>query len=561
MAFATQKTRSTANRLHLRLTDVRIRLKFEGRQDFPKGTCVLAHSAGSDYDTLTRLGAGFFAQAAWDQAEIVFAQAQRLAPDRMEAHLFLPAVMIVTGRKEEGKRAFRQTLERFPEGHNKAVAVALAARDIGYPELGAAYLRFLEAHPEYFGEDCYVPVDLAYDDPESDVAAGQRLRHAWAARHAPAPDPTPFHNDPDPNRRLRVGYVAATFCINSSRHLVRPPLVERDRGSFEATLYSMTEEDDAETRRFRDLADGFVDVRALDDSAFIRRVREDRIDILVDIASHSPGNRLLAMARRAAPIQVSAWGNPTGSGLAAIDYLFADPIFIRPDERGHFAEMIWDLPHWACCEEPEQRPKTLDPPLLAKGYPTFGFFGRFRKISEAARDAWAKLMLAVPDARLVIKSLDMGSPDRRRLLLQAFAARGIAPERINLVMGTDRHGHLHLHREIDIVLDSLPHASGITAFEALWMSTPVVTLAGNAPHGRGAAALLHHLDLEGLVAENVETYIATAAVLARQRDTLVDLHRTLRARLASRPAGNPRLYARAVETAYREMWRGWCAGR
>jgi predicted O-linked N-acetylglucosamine transferase (SPINDLY family) len=315
------------------------------------------------------------------------------------------------------------------------------------------------------------------------------------------------------------------------------------------------------------------DTRRLSDDALAELIRQDSIDILVDVVGHMSGHRLLVFARKPAPIQVTAWGEPTGTGLAAMDYLLADPVLVPERERALLAERVFDLPGVLGYWTPDPLPEPAGLPALARGYVTFGSFNRAAKIQDPVLRRWAAILRALPSARLVIKGYQDLADGRERDRIMAVLdqegigprigpgiASGIAAERVTLRDRSGRMGHFADYQAIDIALDPFPHGGGMTTLDALWMGVPVVTFAGRTISSRLAAASLTALALEDFIAPDLEAYVALAVAKAADLPALARLRATLRARMAGAAIGDPKRYAQAVEAAYREIWRRWCAG-
>jgi predicted O-linked N-acetylglucosamine transferase (SPINDLY family) len=287
-------------------------------------------------------------------------------------------------------------------------------------------------------------------------------------------------------------------------------------------------------------------------------MRGDRIDILVDLVGHMEGNRLLLCARKPAPIQVTAWGEPTGTGLKTMDYLLADPILVPAVERPLLAERVVDLPNFLCYWRPHDLPEPGPLSALAKGYVTFGSFNRIAKIQAPVLRCWAAILSRLPDARLVLK-INHPSPQsaREACLDPVFAEEGIDPARVTILGRGDRAEHFTAYQGIDIALDPFPHGGGMTTLDALWMGVPVVTWAGATISSRLAAASLTALGLTDCIAPSIEAYVDLAVAKAADLVVLAALRKTLRPRLAQSVIGDCAAYARAVEAAYRDMWRRW----
>ena len=399
--------------------------------------------------------------------------------------------------------------------------------------------------------------------PGLDFQEHQRARRAfWSAREAgPGPEARGRHgNDPDPARRLVLGYVSADFRHHSAAFAFGAVLRRHDRNRFRVVCYSGVRNEDQVTRDFRARADAWRAVADLDDAALAEQIRADGIDILIDLSAHSVGNRLPVFARKPAPVQVTAWGYGGGTGLAAMDYQFTDPVHIPAQARPLFAETCWDLP---CClnyEAPAGCPAVGEAPVQARGGLTFGCLNRFSKISPDALALWARILEAVPGARLLLKDAALDDPALCRQFLEQAARCGLAADRLELRGATSQLEHLATYGEVDLVLDSFPNSGGITTWEALWMGVPVLTLLGSSPGARVSAAILHALGWGEWVAARETDYLDLALRRAADPDGLARFRTGAREAILGTAAGDPVRYVRAVEAAYGAMWRRWASG-
>ena len=281
----------------------------------------------------------------------------------------------------------------------------------------------------------------------------ERFGQAWRDRPAAHP------NDPDPERPLRVGYVSADFYHHSASMVFMPILRAHDHAQVRVYCYSGATVSDAITEEARALADVWHDVAHLSDDALEALIRSDEIDVLVDLSGHSAGNRLPVFARKPAPIQVTAWGYATGTGLETMDAFLIDRVVVPPHERAEYAEAIVELPSPICFERPAELPPISALPARSRGYVTFGTFNRLPKVSAGVRDAWAAVLNSVPGSRLVVKGGAQDTESARQRLVDDLAARGVAPERVTVLGHTTRLEHLAAHGEVDVVLDTFPHTA------------------------------------------------------------------------------------------------------
>ena len=325
-----------------------------------------------------------------------------------------------------------------------------------------------------------------------------------------------FDLDRSPERRLRVGYVSPDFRQHAVALFAEPLLAAHDHSAVELHCYAEVPAPDAVTERFRALADHWHSTVGLSDEELAEQIRRDRIDVLVDLAGHTAGNRLLAFARKPAPVQV-AWllGHGYTSGLSAMDAFLADAELAPPGSDGLFSERLVRLSRIPLAyAPPAEMPDVAPLPARANGFVTFGYFGRTVRLNDAVLAAWARILHAVPGSRLMLNSAPFGEPAGREQMAARFAALGIDPARLDLVYTSPQPRTWAAYGEIDIALDPFPHNAGTTTIEALWQGVPVLTLAGRPTVGRFGAAILHAVGLDDWVTDDVDAYVARAVTAA-----------------------------------------------
>src|SRR6185312_3190912 len=301
-------------------------------------------------------------------------------------------------------------------------------------------------------------------------------------------------------------------------------------------------------------------IEHMSDEAVAQLIRDDRIDILVDLSGHSAGNRLPVFTRKPAPVQISAWGLPRGTGIESMDYLFSDPVLIPPESAASLVETVVYLPCWMPYSPLDDRCDLAPPPCLRTGRMTFGSFNRLAKASDEALAAWGRILRAMPESRLLLCD-DHGLPERNPVLRQRMGAAGMPLDRVEIRPNQERQAYLQAYSEIDLSLDPFPQSGGVTTFEGLWMGVPTMALLGNSSSARGSAAILHALGLADFVVDSPQAYVERALAKAADPAGLAALRPALRDRLAMSPVGDISTYVRAVEAAYRAAWRSWCAAQ
>lgn len=383
----------------------------------------------------------------------------------------------------------------------------------------------------------------------------------WGRLYAPPKlASTTFGNVPAPGRRIRVGYLSPDFRSHPVAFFVEPLMEHHDRNAFEVFGYGDVRTPTEVTYRLRDRMDHYRGVAGLHDAQLIDVIRRDGIDILVDLAGHAGNDRIVALAYKPAPVQVTYCGYPDSSGIQAVDYRITDALADPPGADANYTERLVRLPGcFLCFRPPADAPEPGPPPALTRGHVTFGSFNRECKISQHCYDVWSRVLHAVPGSRIVLKSIAGHNPETRAYQFGEFARRGIGPERVQILgfVGEQR-GHLATYLDVDIALDTFPYNGTTTTLDSLLMGVPVIALEGLHHAGRVGVSLLENIGLPEFVAHSDEEYVDLAVTLASDPARLLELHRTLRQRLVTSPICDERAFTAKFELALRNMWQEWC---
>jgi predicted O-linked N-acetylglucosamine transferase (SPINDLY family) len=515
-------------------------------------------------DALSNRGNALTELGRFDEALASYDRALALKPALAGAWVGRGNVFLNLNRYGEAFAAFQQALAIKPDLLKALAQLAHYYERHGRMEEAiACYDRVLAVKPNFpeVISNKIFALDLV---PQAGFAEHQEARRDWwrkVGAKIAAQSPLRDADDRDPARRIVLGYVSADFRRHSAATTFWPVLANHDKTHFEVICYSCSTIRDDITRDFERVADRWVDASQLSDEVLAARVRADKVDILIDLSGHSGGNRLGVFARKPAPVQVTAWGHGTGTGLPTIDYLLSDPVTIPEEMRPLYAEKIYDLPCVIMSALPSIELPRGEPPILTNGHVTFGVFNRITKISDDALAVWARVLHGVPEARLLMKDGAYDEPALRELMRQRFAVHGIAGERIDFLGSSPREQHLAAFADTDMGLDPFPQNGGVSTWEALNMGVPVVAKLGNTAPSRLSGAILTSIGMDDWVASTADDYVARAVRVAAQPDRLATLRRELPARIAACPSGNGALYARAVERGYRTMWEGYCRTR
>lgn len=483
-------------------------------------------------------------------------KALELREDYAGAHMNLGAVYSDLGDREGALEHGLKAVELEPERAEAWFNLGLFLLDrVELAQAIEAFRRALAINPRYpaAATSLLYTLHLAPGfDP--DTVAAEHRRLAAAVYGAPPERPARRAGD-----RIRIGYVSADFRRHAVNHFFEPLLEAQDRERFHVTCYSDTRETDAVTDRLMGRADTWVDSRGLDDEALEARIRADGIDVLVDLAGHTKGNRLGVFARRPAPLQLGWLGYPGHPGLEALDAQLVDPYTVAavadtPAAKGMVAlEGVF-----ACFRPAEHAPEPVPPPVLERGFVTLGSLHKLEKINEEVVACWARALHALPEARLLLVRDHLDAWQRRRIL-GLFNAQGIGAERLELMPGKPEGGSFQeFWADIDLFLDTFPWSGHTMACHALWCGVPVVTLAGEAHAARMVGSVLTAMDLEGWVAEDADGYVARVVELASDPDALARHRADLRARMAGSCVTDGEAFARAFQSVLEAQLAAFC---
>ena len=468
----------------------------------------------------------------FDEARAAFDEAIRLAPDYAHAHFNLALLCSVMADFHGARAELQQVLRMQPD---------LAARVLD----AESYILFATG--------------LRGDtDPETLAREHFRVGKAIANTFAPAFDHWP--NSPEPARKLRIGYVSADFGPHPVALFLRPILERHDHACFDIYCYSNAAEGSPVMATFQNLS-SWREVATLSDSDCSALVRADRIDILIDLSGHSEGNRLGVFAQHPAPIQATWLGYLNTTGLAAMDYRLCDwqtdPEGLT--ERLHTEQLV-RLPQSQWCYEPWGTVELLGVQIADATTPVvFGSFNQYAKISDGCLDLWSRILLRIPNSRLMI--LDIRDEHSQTTILERLMRRGITADRVEVQGRIPIADYYHAIGRADIALDSWPHNGATTTFDALWMGTPMIALRGDRGIARSSASILHTLGMEELVANSSEDYVELNVRLALDPGRRKALRAQLRQRLIRSELMNMHGFVADLEGAYRGMWTTWCASQ
>jgi protein O-GlcNAc transferase len=506
----------------------------------------------------SNLGNAFREIGKLQEATAAHARAIQLKPDYGEAHYNIAIVQKDLGKLDEAEASLLRAIQiapEHPEPHNNLGSVRKDQRRM--EEALACYRQAMKLNPG----DPLLHSNFLYAmhfHPGYDRTAIYDEHRKWNQLHAVPLEKfiEPHRNVPDPDRRLRIGYVSPDFSSHPVGRFLLPLIANHDRERFEVFCYADVRAPDSHTVRLQSHAGGWRNILGMSHAEVARLVREDGIDILIDLTLHMSNNRLPLFARKPAPVQVTYLAYCSTTGLDTMDYRLTDG-FLDPVEwvDGCYSEKSARLPRTYWCYEPHMDcPEAAPLPALSNGAITFGCLNNFCKVSPAALEAWGTLLARVPRSRLLLHAQE-GS--HRQHALNLLHRHGVEPSRIEFVASRPMAEYFGLYGRIDIALDPFPYAGGTTTCDALWMGVPVITLAGATAVGRSGVSLLSNAGLPDLITQSPQDYVSKATELAGDLPALATMRAGLRERIRRSPLMDAVRFAADVEAAYRRMWRVW----
>jgi predicted O-linked N-acetylglucosamine transferase (SPINDLY family) len=511
---------------------------------------------------LEQLGRMMVRQKEWLMAKESLELAVQRDPDNFVAWNILVAAYAKLGEADKAQMAAETVFAKQPDNtqvmSNLASLYAMQARN----EEAIALLHRAQAIAP---KSLNLYVNLLWNMVHSsEVTATEVLQMARAFDHnicQPLFRPDDFADrNRDPDRRLRVAWLSSDMNKHAVALFTLPFLHLLDRSKVESIVYNNSMKTDNTANVAKSITDGWRDVFDIGDEALAKLIRADEIDILVDLNGNTEGNRLLVVARKPAPIQVTWLGFPGTSGMMAMDY-----IFIPPDpvlEKGDWcSETPWPLPDCygvrADITTGIPVPPGLPCELLGKPF-TFACLNNFRKVSNKAVELWSRILLRAPETRLMLVARGGQEENLRRHIEDRFAAHGVGPERLEILGHMSLEEYIRRYNLVDLCLDPFPFNGGTTGYDTIWMGVPFITWPGDSLVSRMGRAILKNVGLDELIADNADAYIELAVALSHDYPRLTGLRQGLREKMQASPLMDGTKMARGLEEAFRGMWHKWC---
>ncbi|MBI3898547.1 MAG: tetratricopeptide repeat protein [Gammaproteobacteria bacterium] len=498
-------------------------------------------------------------QGRLDEALAVYKKVVALKPDYAEAYNNMGLALQQQGKLDESAACYGNSIMHKPEVASTHYNLGNLLQDQGRPdEAIASYRKALALKPDYVEAFSNLLLAMQYSNHYSPAETfAEHLRFAERFEAPLKPYRMAHANMRNPEKRLKVGYVSSDFRNHAVAHFMEPILTSHDKAKIEVYCYYNNLIHDRVTERIRVASDHWVPCVELSDEQLAARIRNDGIDILVDLSGHTGGNRLLVFARKPAPLQITWIGYPGTTGLEAMDYRLTDEALNPTGETERFyTETLLRLPNSCVFQPAAESPPANALPALAAGQITFACLNNPVKISQQAIRLWSRILLALPRSRLMLGNATDALLQQK--LKDMFNQCGIGEARLVLHPRMSMADYLALHQQIDLALDSFPYNGGTTTSHSLWMGVPVISLTGDKAASRIGSTLLTRVGLGEFVARSEEEYFECALKVVGDLPGLAQIRQTLRNRIAENLNADPAQLTRSLEQLYRTIWREWC---
>ncbi|GFP97221.1 probable UDP-n-acetylglucosamine--peptide n-acetylglucosaminyltransferase spindly [Phtheirospermum japonicum] len=548
------------NNMAIALTDLGTKVKLEG--DINQGVAYYKKALYYNWhyaDAMYNLGVAYGEMLKFDM------MALSIKPNFSQSLNNLGVVYTVQGKMDAAASMIEKAIVANPTYAEAYNNLGVLYRDAGNISLAVeAYEQCLKIDPDSrnAGQNRLLAMNYINEGTDDKLYEAHR---DWGRRFMRLfPQYTSWDNTKDPERPLVIGYVSPDYFTHSVSYFVEAPLIYHDYTNYKVVVYSAVVKADAKTNRFKDrvLKNGgtWRDIYGIDEKRVASMVREEKIDILVELTGHTANNKLGMMACRPAPVQVTWIGYPNTTGLPTIDYRISDALADPVDTEQKHVEELVRLPNSFLCYTPSPEAGLVSPaPVLSNGFVTFGSFNNLAKITPRVLQVWAKILCAVPNSRLILKCKPFGCDSVRQQFLSTMEKLGLESLRVDLVpLIILNHDHMQAYSLMDISLDTFPYAGTTTTCESLYMGVPCVTMGGSVHAHNVGVSLLKTVGLSNLVAKNEDEYVEMALQLASDITALSKLRMKLRDLMLKSPLCDGSKFTQGLESSYRNMWRRYC---
>ena len=505
-------------------------------------------SAATRETSLARLVSLSYRNNFWQEAIEIARRAAALYPNSIDTLWNLAHLLAECWRMDEALEVLAQAEALGPVAGAQALRATVASRTGEVDRSLALYLALARSDASYASS---AAMSALYTDQMSAQEVADLHRQLFAPLGEGARAKDSFVRPPLAGRRLKLGMVSADFHHQHPVNIfMQPVLRELDTSKFEVFMYFTGVSHDEQTLLARSRVAHWVECSALNNVQLAKRIDADGIDVLLDMAGHTGQQRMDLFGKRAAPVQVTYLGYPGSTGVPHMDWMLGDAV-VTPEGCDHlYSERVWRLPGTVFCFAPEEDyPFPAFTAQHAQRPLTFGSFNNATKLTPHTLRLWARVLAAVPQARMVLRAPSFSDEGAVRSFSERLSALGVDVSRIEFRGPVGLTVMMAEYADIDIALDTVPYNGGTTTLQAMWMGVPVVTLQGAHFVSRMGASFMTAAGLPEWVAHDDDGYVAIAAQMASDRAALLARKQGLRHRLQSQPAWDVKAHVRALEAA------------
>ncbi len=499
-------------------------------------------------------------QGKYEEAELMAKKTLELNPNLVEAHGNLGNVYKKQGNYEKAEAHFKEALKLDPKQAKVLYHLGATLLFSNRHKEAAEHLRgAVEVDPEFYQSHSSLVYALNYIEEPSQKEIFEEHKQ-WGVQHSLGVQEEGWPwIERAPEKKIRVGFVSPDFKAHVVALFIQQLFKNYDKSQFEFYGYAEVENPDGYTSTFMSLLDGWRSTIGVSDQEVYQTIKNDQIDILIDLAGHTAGNRLKIFSMKPAPVQVSYLGYINTTGLKEIDYRFCDA-FVNPSEtQQYYTEQLIHLPNSFTCYEPiDPSPAVSETPGLASGHITFGCFNNTNKLTPGTIRVWSELLKQLPSSKLLLKSSHLNDKQTIARFRDQFMSRGIHKEQLVFKGSSEIHDYLATYNKIDIALDPFPHNGGTTSHDVLWMGVPMITLEGDRYVSRFGVSILNNLGYPEWIASNEKEYINKAIALASDVELLNTIRMGLRQKMKASPLCDGVAFSRNFENTLRSLWKKFC---
>ena len=452
-------------------------------------------------------------------------KAHEMLPDNISIQNDLAAVLLKSGEEIEGSRLLQNSIEKAP-------------MDM---KIHSTFLYHMHLLPDL--------------DQQTIFDAHKQ----WGIKQAPLSLADLSHNNtPDPHRKLRIGYISPDFRKHPVTLLFEVLLDAHNRDVVEIYGYGNVEHPDEITHKLEGMFNSYQNIYGLSDDMVAGMIRHDKIDILVDLAGHTLNHRLLVLARKPAPVQVTYLGYFDTTGMPQVDYVLTDEMLNPPQSQKYYTEQLAYLPGGVCFYRSRIDTDLTPPPVMKNGFVTFGAFTNNLRFNDKLFETWSEILKSVPNSRLLLGFTGGDEEAIQARYLKKFEKFGVSRDTIKINGRRLYHEYVKQYANVDITFDTFPENGGTTTCESLWMGAPVISMFGEHQNGRGGLTILSRIGLGEFAVPTIAEYIAKAVELAKNPKKIAEMRASMRSRMTNSVLCDSKRLAAEVEAAYRKMWYKWC---